>query len=89
MQRPRPRPKFSITPVMDFRSKIKDIVDNTTCVLHKADLGIPCFHIPRDTAGYHAGICNKRILKVFNGQVSTSSLNRRNATRYPKKEFTR
>lgn len=82
MQRPRPTKKFSISPIMDFRSKIRDVLAVSECSKHAATYGVPCFDIPRDTGGYYAGICQKRINKVYDGPISETSV----SNKRPKKE---
>jgi len=82
MQRPKPVKKFSITPIMDFRSKIRDVLDVSTCKKHNAPEGIPCFYIPRDTGGHYAGICQSRIKQVYDGKISEASV----SNKRPKKE---
>jgi hypothetical protein len=85
MHRPKQRTKFSITPMMDFRSKIADILGRTECEKHKVPTGVPCFHIPKDVGGYHAAICNTRVLGVYNGTIDPTSI----SNKRPQKEFSR
>lgn len=82
MQRPKQRTKFSASPERDFRSKIRDILDVTTCEKHDVSEGVPCFSVPKDDGGYHSAICNKRVLQVYNGRIDPNSI----SNKRPKKE---
>lgn len=79
------RTKFSLTPEMDFRSKIREIVDRVSCNRHNVQLGEPCWWIPSDTQGVYAGICQHRISQIYNGQIDPQSTDHR----HQKKEFKR
>ncbi len=84
MQRPKNRTKFSITPMMDFTSKIREIVEHTHCKRHGRLLGQPCWWIPSDGSLLYAGICSSRISQRYNGVVTEKSLsNKRPASNRP------
>lgn len=93
------RPKFSLqNSIMDFTSKIRHIMGSVVCETHQARVEEPCWWISTDTPILRAAICGNRASKMYTGQVSASSFNRRNgslsnknknANRYPKKENTR
>lgn len=74
MQRPKHRTKFNPSSLMDFRKKIKDVMDAAACARHDVPIGVPCFHVPRETGGYYPAICAKRIGKVYNGQIDPKSV---------------
>jgi hypothetical protein len=70
------RPRSIPGKVMDFTSKIKQVLAETDCGRHLAPVGIPCFHLRMDSQnGYYAGICNVRATKLFNGVPSMNPRN--------------
>lgn len=78
MERPKQRTKFSSMPTMDFRSKIREIVDRVSCPRHSKSVGKPCWWIRSDNNGLYAGICSSRINKIYNGAIDPTSVSRRN-----------
>lgn len=66
------RPKFQVQQkVQDFTSKIRYVVDNTTCKKHGAHRhGQPCWWLPSDGIGLRAAICDKRARQVYTGTPS-------------------
>jgi hypothetical protein len=83
MQRPLQRTKFSATPSMDFRSKIRDIVEQIKCKRHGKDVGEPCWWIPSGTRGLYAAICQHRIRQVYNGKIDPKSVSNRRPSKEP------
>lgn len=53
-------------------------IDNTSCGVHKAPAGVPCWAMQKQaegTEGYYGAICGKRIRKAgFVGKISASSM---------------
>lgn len=82
------RPKFNTPKMFDFTSKIRQIIEKTSCGRHKAPEGVPCYSLGRDAGGYYAGVCNLRIKKVYNGKVTTEAVKTQkfHTNRRPKKE---
>lgn len=64
MSKPYPVP----SQILDFTSKIREIVNEFDCLRHNAPVGTPCFDVRMGARrGHYAGICNVRATKRFNG----------------------
>ena len=78
------RPKFAVqSKIMDFTSKVRHVVNHTSCEKHDARQGRPCYWLRGDgSLSIYAGICGNRSRKVYTGQISDFA----NRTKRPKKE---
>lgn len=79
MQRPK---KYSTPQMMDFTSKIRQIVNRTSCSRHEKRVGQPCWWVQSDTISLYAAICNHRIQQQYDGKITDKSL----SNKRPRKE---
>lgn len=65
------RPRSIPGKVMDFRSKIHEVISQTSCDAHNVPAGEPCYELRMDSReDISVGVCNKRSSKMFNGSPS-------------------